>query len=80
MFSSSVLLPIYSPSYPTILFLSPLILSHLPLLLLILLPPSSSLLSHPFYTCRYLHILIYILLLLPKYSTPHKLSEWMVEV
>ena len=35
-----------------------------------------------FYTCRYLHILIYIHLLfrISPYLTPHVLSEWMVEV
>jgi hypothetical protein len=32
-----------------------------------------------FYTCRYLHILIYILSSFPN-LTPHVLSEWMVEV
>jgi hypothetical protein len=38
--------------------------------------------QYSFYTCRYLHILIYIPLFpqYPKYLTPHKLSEWMVEV
>jgi hypothetical protein len=39
--------------------------------------------SHSFYTCRYLHILIYILstsIPSSNNSTPHVLSEWMVEV
>ena len=37
--------------------------------------------QYSFYTCRYLHILIYILLLfIPNHLTPHVLSEWMVEV
>ena len=36
----------------------------------------SSHLSHSFYTCRVLHTVIYIL----DNSTPHVLSEWMVEV
>ena len=38
---------------------------------------------HSFYTCRYLHNLIYILsfrYLIQEYLTPHKLTEWMVEV
>jgi hypothetical protein len=48
-------------------------------------PPFRSCSSSPlfsqysFYTCRYLHILIYILSL-KNNLTPHVLSEWMVEV
>jgi hypothetical protein len=40
---------------------------------------SSVLFPYSFYTCRYLHILIYILPS-PKYLTPHVLSEWMSRV
>ena len=37
--------------------------------------------SHSKYTCRYLHILIYIHHIFPIIIlTPHVLSEWMVEV
>ena len=36
--------------------------------------------SHSFYTCRYLHILIYIPDSSKNNLTPHVLSEWMVEV
>ena len=66
----------HSSDLPSVLSSSSL-LSSPPILL-----PSSLLLiysSHSFYTCRYLHILIYI----PDSSTiltPHVLSEWMVEV
>jgi hypothetical protein len=67
----------YTYLYSSVLY------SSLPTLILSPVPP----LPHSFYTCRYLHILIYIILwsslpilLLPKYLTPHVLSEWMVEV
>jgi hypothetical protein len=42
--------------------------------------PLSSPSQYSFYTCRYLHILIYIPDSSSKYLTPHVLSEWMVEV
>ena len=41
------------------------------------LPPPH---PHSFYTCRYLHTLTYTLLIYSDNSTPHVLSEWMVEV
>ena len=53
-----------------------------PIYLLIFLRPiylSSVLFPHSFYTCRYLHNLIYILPSHPDNSTPHKLSEVNVE-
>ena len=75
-------------SSQSITFLFPILYYTLPLLYL--LPFSSSPLSSipnpsplphliSFYTCRYLHILIYILSLKDN-LTPHVLSEWMVEV
>ena len=62
------------------------ILSLLPFLSLPLQSSSSSIPSifpHSQNTCRYLHILIYILPIILSSSdnlTPHKLTEWMVEV
>ena len=98
--SSSLPFPIYllyllpSPIhlFPslTILFCS-LLFSSFPYNPLLILSPHIPLHSqYSFYTCRYLHILIYILQIyssfpifqyrFPKYLTPHVLSEWMVEV
>ena len=76
--SSSLPFPplIYLLSFP-----SHLIHSHpLPILLSSSLPFPNLFPPHSFYTCRYLHILIYIQSHLPNLLTPHVLSEWMVEV
>ena len=80
---SSLIYPSQSPS-PSSDLSPPLpnLLSSLLFLFLSFQSISPSLhpnLSHSFYTCRELHILIYI----PSVSnnlTPHVLSEWMVEV
>ena len=61
---------ISSSSFSSLLLFHPLPSSHLFLLQS----------SHSFYTCRYLHILIYIPDSSKNNLTPHVLSEWMVEV
>jgi hypothetical protein len=66
---SHLLSPLIPISHPSFLSITSS-LSHLPLQ-----SPSS---QYSFYTCRYLHILIYILPN-PKYLTPHKLSEGCLE-
>jgi hypothetical protein len=72
---------LYIISYTILFFCS----ISLPLLLFLFysIPPP----SYSFYTCRYLHTLIYISLsIIPFFPlfknnlTPHVLSEWMVEV
>ena len=77
LLSYTILYYIYLYSSPIPLFLYTLLIYHLFLLFLFFssIPsPSSSLYS--FYTCRYLDTHIYIL---PKYLTPHVLSEGCLE-
>ena len=75
---------LYSPSSPLLFFCSLLLLfPYNPLLFSSsVLSSSQSILissSQPFYTCRYLLTVIYVLSV-SNNSTPHVLSEWMVEV
>ena len=94
-----LILLLYYILYYTLLFFCSILPPLLPhpnnLIYHIFLFSSSSIFysPHSFYTCRYLHILIYILLIYSSFPilfshllfpnpnlTPHVLSEWMVEV
>jgi hypothetical protein len=76
----SSLLLFYLPSLLIpLLFFPTILLPSLPQYSSPIFPTLPASTPHSFYTCRYLHILIYIISL-KNILTPHVLSEWMVEV